>query len=140
MVRAGATALSLPERTHRHSLEAEMKLPTSDQVMSVTRHVATFLGGAVVMFGVSTKVSPEQVAAIINSMGTLVNDFVLLCGALTPVVAAIYAAKSASITSQLKAVTTNPDVKIQGQIMAPADVAAAVPSAKVVAAPPKDGL
>ena len=117
-----------------------MKLPTSDQVMSVTRHVATFLGGAVVMFGLSTKVSPEQVAAIINSMGTLVNDFVLLCGALTPVVAAIYAAKSASITSQLKAVTTNPDVKIQGQIMAPADVAAAVPSAKVVAAPPKDGL
>lgn len=112
-----------------------MSLPTTSQVMSVTRHVATFAAGVIVMFGLSTKISPDQVTAIINMTGTLVNDLILLIGAVTPIIVTLYGAKAAGITSQLQTVTTDPTIKIEGRILAPSAVAEAVPSAQVVADP-----
>lgn len=113
-----------------------MTLPTPAQVMAVTRHVASFAAGAIMVFGLSNKISPEQVTAMINAMGTLVSDTVLLIAAVTPIATALFAAKSAGITSQLNAVTTSKVVKLNGTIEAPKAIADAVPSEQVVEAKP----
>ena len=81
-----------------------MNLPSQDQVNAIARHVASFAGGAIVMFGLGTKVNPATVTAIVNATGTLVNDFVVLAGLVSPMVAAYFASRSASQTSQVKSV------------------------------------
>lgn len=111
-----------------------MNLPSGAQVTAAGRHVATFAAGALVMLGLGTKINPDQVAAIINSFTTLYSDLMTFTAAVTPIVTIIFAAKSAGITSQLTAVSSNPDVKINGTIEAPKAIADAVPSKKVVAA------
>lgn len=85
-------------------------LPTASQVNAATRHAGSFAAGAIAMFGISTKISPEQVAAIINSAGNLVNDAVLFAGLVAPFITGYFASKSASPKAQLAAVVANPDV------------------------------
>lgn len=87
-----------------------MNLPTSNQVLAATRHVASFAAGAIAMFGLSTKINPDQVVALINSAGTAVNDIIVLIGLATPFITSYFAAHSASPTSQIKAVDALPEV------------------------------
>jgi len=86
-------------------------LPTQDQVNAAVRHVASFAGGMIVMFGLGTKINPDTLTAIINATGTLVNDAVTLIGLVSPIVMALYAGKSASQTSQIAAVKAMPGVE-----------------------------
>lgn len=114
-----------------------MNLPSAAQVTAAGRHVATFAGGALVMLGLGTKISPEQVTAIINSFTTLYGDLMTFIAAVTPIAMLVLASKSASPTSQLKSVTSNSDLQIpDGAIRAPKAIADAVPNRKVVAAAP----
>lgn len=106
-----------------------MNLPTTNQVTAATRHVASFAAGAIAMFGLSTKINPDQVQVLITNVGTLVSDLVVVIGLVTPMIAGYMASRSASPASQLAAVAANPDVK---QVITTAPVAAAQPSSKVV--------
>ena len=106
-----------------------MNLPTNSQILAATRHVASFAAGAIAMFGLSTKINPDQVVGIINSFGTLISDGVVLIGLVTPVVAGWMAAKSASPASQISAVAANPDVS---KIITTPQVASEHTSEKVV--------
>lgn len=87
-----------------------MNLPTTAQVLAATRHVASFAAGAIAILGLSTKINPDQAAAIINSLGTLVSDAVVVIGLVTPVLAAWLASRSASPAAQIRAVDAMPDV------------------------------
>jgi hypothetical protein len=81
-----------------------MWLPTQAQVNAATRHAASFAGGAILMFGLSTKIDPETVKNIINSLGTAVNDIVVIIGLVSPLIAGYFASKSASPVAQAQAV------------------------------------
>ena len=80
-----------------------MWLPTQAQVNAATRHVASFAGGAIMVFGLAGKINPDTVNQLITQTGVLVNDAVLLLGLLSPIVAAYFASKSASTASQVSA-------------------------------------
>ncbi len=95
-----------------------MKLPTQDEVNAAARHVASFAGGAVVMFGLGTKINPDTLKAAINAMGNLTNDVITLIGIVGPAVAAYVASRSASQTAQVKKVLAMPgidSVKVNAQ-------------------------
>lgn len=104
-----------------------MDLPTSAQVTAAARHAASFAGGAIVMFGLSTKISPDSVTAIINATGNLVNDTVILLGLISPLVAGYFASHSASPTSQAAAVAAT-----GAQVITTPAIAAAVPLSNVM--------
>lgn len=87
-----------------------MNLPTTSQVLAATRHVATFAAGAIAMFGLSTKINPDQIVAIITSAGNVINDLFLLIGLVAPLVTGYLAARSASPAQQIKSVEANPNV------------------------------
>ena len=106
-----------------------MNLPTQAQVEAAARHLASAAGGAILLFGLSTKFDPTAVGAVINASGTLVNDVIMLIGLVTPIIAGFYASKTASPTSQAAAVAATGAIVIT----TPA-IAAAVPSANVVSA------
>lgn len=132
-----------------------MNLPTSNQVNAATRHAASFAAGAIAMFGISTKVDPQTVVAIINSLGTLTNDAITLIGLATPLIAAWYAQRSARPDMQKASVaaagnlvvpTSSPASAITvanaiaaipqvTQVVSTQAVADATPSDKVVAKP-----
>lgn len=77
-----------------------MNLPTKDQVNAASRHLLSALGGAVVMFGIGSKVDMGTVTTIVNTFGSLINDVVLLIGVLAPVYAGWRAQQSAQPASQ----------------------------------------
>ncbi len=106
-----------------------MNLPTTNQVAAATRHVASFAAGAIAMFGLSTKINPDQVQALITNVGTLVSDLVVVVGIATPMITGWMASRASSPAAQISAVAANPDVK---QIVTTPAVAAADPSSKVV--------
>lgn len=94
-----------------------MWLPTQGQVNAFTRNVASGIGGAVLMFGLSTKIDVATVNSIITATGTLVNDLVVLVGIASPFVAGYFASKSASPINQAKSleaagaiVVTTPEI------------------------------
>ena len=90
-----------------------MKLPTSSEVNAATRHIATFAAGAIAMFGLSTKLDPNTVQAIITATGNLANDAILLAGLIGPMITAYYASRSATPKAQADALTTSiPGTKI----------------------------
>jgi len=128
-------------------------LPTQAQVNAYTRHAASFAAGMIAMFGLSTKVDPQTVVAIINSLGTLTNDAVTFIGLATPLVVGWYAQRSASPDAQKKSVAAQPNTMVVqtssaaatvktanaiaaipevNQVTSSANVAAATPSNKVV--------
>ena len=80
-----------------------MWLPTQAQVNAATRHVASFVGGAILMFGLSSKLDPNTVQQVITQTGTLLNDLIALIGIVTPIVAGYYASRSANPVVQTQA-------------------------------------
>jgi hypothetical protein len=82
-----------------------MWLPTKLQVDSASRHAISIAGTAIAIFGLEARgVTSEQVTAVIQSLGSLVNDTVILIGAVAPFYALLKAAHSASPASQVAAV------------------------------------
>ena len=81
-----------------------MALPTQSEVNAATRHLASFAGGAIVAFGLSTKIDPQTVQNLITATGNLVNDGILIAGIVSPMVAAWYAKRSATPVAQAQAV------------------------------------
>lgn len=81
-----------------------MQLPTQAEVNAATRHLASFAGGAILAFGLATKIDPQTVQNIITATGTLVNDAISLAGLVMPIVAAWYAQRSATPVAQASAV------------------------------------
>jgi hypothetical protein len=109
-----------------------VNLPTSNQVNAATRHAASFAAGAVAMFGLSSKIDPQTLVAIINSAGTLINDGITLVGLATPIVAAWYAQRSARPDMQKASVVA------AGNLVVPtASPAAAITVANAIAALPE---
>jgi hypothetical protein len=87
-----------------------MWLPTQAQVNAATRNIASGAAGAILMFGLSTKINPDTVTSVINATGTLVSNVITFLGVVGPIVAAYYASRSASPASQVAAVSANPSV------------------------------
>lgn len=89
-----------------------MWLPTQDQVNAASRHAISIAGTAFAIFGLQAKgITLDQVKQIITSLGTVVNDIVILAGTLGPLYALLKASHSASPTSQgasLRATATGP--------------------------------
>ena len=104
-----------------------MNLPTQDQVNTAVRHLVSFAGGAVVMFGLGTKINPDTVTAIITTSGALVNNVITLAGLVSPIVMALIASRSASPASQAASVAAH-----GGVVVTTPAIAAAVPSPNVV--------
>lgn len=77
-----------------------MWLPTQAQVNAFSRNVASGIGGAVLMFGLSSKIDINTVNAVITAASTVVNDAVVLIGVVGPLIAGYYASRSASPTAQ----------------------------------------
>jgi predicted Kef-type K+ transport protein len=104
-----------------------MWLPTKDQVNAASRHVASFAGGAILVFGLSTKINVDTVNQVIAATGTVVNDVILLVGLLSPLVAGYFASRSASPTAQAAAVGAT-----GAKVITTPEIAAAVPSSNVL--------
>ena len=104
-----------------------MNLPTQDQVNAVARHLVSFAGGAIVMFGLGSKIDAGTVNVIITTGGALVNNVITLVGVISPMVAAYFASKSASPASQAASVAAR-----GGIVVTTPAIAAAVPSPNVV--------
>lgn len=87
-----------------------MNLPTTSQVLAATRHVGSFAAGAIAMFGLSTKINPDQIVAIVTSAGNALNDIFILIGLVTPFITGYFASHSASPTQQIRSVDAMPGV------------------------------
>lgn len=104
-----------------------MWLPTQAQVNAATRHIASAVGGAVLMFGLSTKIDINSVNQVIAATGTVVNDIIVLVGIMSPMIAAYFASKSASPKAQADAVASTGAL-----VIGSAELAAATSSPNVV--------
>jgi hypothetical protein len=82
-----------------------MWLPTQAQVNAATRNIASAAGGAVLMLGLSTKIDPAAVTALVNAMGEVVGSIVTVLGIIAPLWAAYHAAQSASAKAQAESIT-----------------------------------
>jgi hypothetical protein len=116
-----------------------MNLPSQDQVNSAAKIIGSFLGGLLLAFGLTSKISPDAVTAIVNATSGLVNDVITLIGLVSPIFLAYFAAKSASQTAQVRAVQAMPGVE-QITVNAKANpdlavMAASTTDAKVVPTP-----
>ena len=122
-----------------------MQMPTfsAAQLNAVLRHGGTVAATTVTVFTTLGMLSPEDSAKLITNLHSLVDGLQQAVGAFYGIIAIVgpiaiglfakFAAASASITGQLKSVTSNPQVKIDpGAIQAPAEIANAVPNDKVV--------
>lgn len=82
-----------------------MWLPTKSQVDAASRHLITVAGTVIALLGLQSKgFTLEQVTAAINSLGSVVNNIVLLIAALAPIYAGWKASRSASPKAQAVAV------------------------------------
>ena len=95
-----------------------MWLPTQAQVNAFTRNVASGIGGAVLMFGLSSKIDINAVNQIITAAGTVVNDAVVLIGIASPFIAGYFASKSASPKAQAVAVAATGALVVGSQALA----------------------
>lgn len=77
-----------------------MNLPTQAEVNAASRHVISAIGGAVIMFGLSTKINIDTVTNAVNALGSITNNIVILVGILAPLYAGWKATHSASPTQQ----------------------------------------
>lgn len=76
-----------------------MNLPNQNQINAGTRHLISAIGGAALMFGVSS-VSIDKINILVNSLSGIMSNLVILVGLLTPIIAGYYASRSASPASQ----------------------------------------
>ena len=78
-----------------------MWLPTKPQVDAASRHAISIAGTAIAIFGLQAKgVTIDQVTAVIQSLGSAVNDIVVLIAAVAPFYAMIKASHSANPSVQ----------------------------------------
>jgi hypothetical protein len=80
-----------------------MWLPTQAQVSAFTRHLASVAAGAGLVLGLGSKVDTAALTQAIAAAGTVVNDVVILITVATPIVAGLYASRTASPTAQAAA-------------------------------------
>lgn len=119
-----------------------LSLPTTGQVNAGLRHAGTAAGTAVTIGAALGMMSSDDAAKVIAALQHVTHGleeafggFATIFVVVGPIAIALFtkgAVAAASLKNQLHAVTTNPDVTIEGQILAPAAVADAVPSDKVV--------
>lgn len=107
-----------------------MNLPTQGQVNAATRHAASFAAGAIAMFGLQSKLDPQQITALINSLGAFTNDGITIIGIVTPLVAGWYASRSASLKNQIAAVQATPQAQVN---VTDPKLAEGIPGVEVVA-------
>jgi hypothetical protein len=88
-----------------------MNLPSQDEVLAATRHIASFAGGAVLMLGLGTRISPDTLTAIVNATGAVIGDTITLVGLITPIVAAYYASHAQTQTYKVQSVQAMPGVE-----------------------------
>lgn len=85
-----------------------MNLPTQNQVNAATRHLISAAGGAIIMFGLSSKINIDTLTTAINAFGNIINNAVIIAGIVAPAIAAFYASRSASPASQAASVAAVP--------------------------------
>jgi hypothetical protein len=86
-----------------------MPLPSQAQVSTAVRYAGTIMGTAFAIFGLQAKgFDLDQIKAAIGALGTVVNDVVILIGALLPILAAIKGVSTSSSTGQAAAIGANP--------------------------------
>jgi hypothetical protein len=119
-----------------------MQMPSSDVVNAVLRHVVTSAATVATVFVTFGFISPENSQALLADIQQIVaglkqtygglSNLVIILGPAVAAASAWFAGNSSTLKSLLTKVATNNNVQIDGQIVAPADVAKAVPSDKVV--------
>lgn len=104
-----------------------MWLPSQAQVNTAGRYAGAVAGTAFAIFGLQAKgISLDQIKALIAALGTVVNDFVILIGALGTIYAAVKGVKSSSDISQAASVAAT-----GAKVVTTPEIAAAIPSANV---------
>lgn len=119
-----------------------LTLPTTGQVNAALRHAGTAAGTTVTIGAALGMLSADDAAKVVAALQHITHGleeafggFATVFAVVGPVAVAIFtkgAMAAASLKNQLHAVTSSPDVTIEGKILAPAAVADAVPSDKVV--------
>ena len=86
-----------------------MPLPTQAQVNTAIRYAGTIVGTAFAIFGLQAKgFDLDQIKTAIAALGTVINDGVVLVGALLPIIAAAKGVSTSSSTGQAAAIGANP--------------------------------
>lgn len=90
-----------------------MYLPNQQQVKNIIGHIGTAAGTAIAIFGLQAKgLDPVKVTAAINALGDLVNNIIIVAGAVGGILAAWKAATGSStvaVTQQAaQAIVANP--------------------------------
>ena len=86
-----------------------MPLPTQAQVNTAVRYAGTIVGTAFAIFGLQAKgFDLDQIKTAIAALGTVINDGVVLVGALLPIIAAAKGVSTSSSTGQAAAIGANP--------------------------------
>ena len=101
-------------------------------VWAAGRHVLTFATGAVTAAAVLHIISGDDAANATNAINQIASGVASVVAGVSTLVgigSAMYAAYTATHTSQIKAVAANPDVS---QIVTTPAIAASIPSPKVV--------
>ena len=81
-----------------------MWLPTQAQVNAFTRNLASGAAGAVLMLGLGSKIDTAALTQAIAAAGAVVNDVVVLITMATPIIAGLYASRTANPKAQAAAV------------------------------------
>jgi len=119
-----------------------VNLPSSGSVNAVLRHVGTASITAATVLGTIGILPSDKVQDVVNGLQHVASglqeafggfsSLVVILGPVAVVWIAKAAAFAGSLRGQLTSVAANPEVRIEGRIVAPAAVANAVPSDKVV--------
>lgn len=118
-------------------------MPSMPQVNAALRHGVTASATIFTVLGVLAVVPQDQIAGLIQDLHDIQSGLSQAFGGFSKLwivlgpIAGIWMAKiagaSAGIVSQLKAVTSSKQVKVEGQIVTTPEIAEAVPSEQVVA-------
>lgn len=119
-----------------------MQMPSSEVINAVLRHVGTMGATAVTIFATLGFLSPDNAQAVLADIQQVIaglkqayggfSNLVIVIGPAFAAAMAWFAGNSSTLKTLLNRVTTDNNIKIEGQIVAPPEVAKAVPSDKVV--------
>jgi hypothetical protein len=84
-----------------------VNLPTQNQVNAATRHIISAVGGAIIMFGLSSKINIDTLTVAINAFGSIINSVVIIVGVVAPLLSGYFASRSASPASQAASMAAN---------------------------------
>lgn len=115
---------------------------TKDQFNAAIRHVGTAGATAFTVFAALGTIPQDKAQEIIANIHVITQSLENIFGAASAIFAIVgpalmvvfpkMAATAASLSGQLRSITQNPEVKVEGQIVVPPPVAKDVPSTKVV--------